>query len=180
MSRSMRASLVAMVLLVLTGCAHTGNDYVGNNPFIPANYRAADALLMQLNNSLPAGNSTLIVATLVNIDALENSSTLGRLVSEQILTRFTLAGYRMIEMKFRSNIYMLQGQGELMLTREIHELASSHSAQAVIVGTYGESKDYIFVNLKVIQPQTNVVLAVHDYALPLDDNTRSMLRTKRY
>ncbi len=50
----------------------------------------------------------------------------------------------------------------------------------VFVGTYGESKDFIFINLKVVQPQSNVVLAVHDYALPVDENTRSMLRTKRY
>ena len=93
--------------------------------------------------------------------------------------RFTLAGHRMIEMKFRSNVYMARDQGELMLTREIRDIASSHNAQAVIVGTYAQSSDLVFVNLKVIQPETNVVLAVHDYALPLDNMTRSMLRANR-
>ncbi len=37
----------------------------------------------------------------------------------------------------------------------------------------------VFVNLKVIQSETNVALAVHDYALPLDNMTRSMLRASR-
>ena len=53
-------------------------------------------------------------------------------------------------------------------------------ANAVIVGSYGESKDYVFINLKVIQPTTNVVLATHDYALPINDDVRVMLRAKRY
>ena len=180
MRRSLLVSLLALTLLGTAGCAPTekGPSYAAarSNPFIPTNHQAADALLAQM----PGGGGTMIIATLVNIDALENSSTLGRLISEQISARFTQAGYRMVEMKFRNNVYMSQSQGELMLTREIHELASSYSAQAMVVGTYGESKDYVFVNLKVIQPNTNVILAVHDYALPIDGNVRTMLRNRRY
>ena len=62
------------------------------------------------------------------------------------------------------------------LTREIKDLAKSHDAQAVIVGTYGQSDNFVFVNLKVIQPATNVVLAVHDYVLPLDSSIRALVR----
>ncbi len=175
-----RAIFVALLMVLLTGCAQSGKR-VGNNPLIPANYRAADALMeqLQLHGRLPT-RSTLLMGTLVNIDALDRSSTLGRLVSEQVSARFTQGDYRMVEMKFGKSIYMSQGQGELMLTREIHELADSYSAPAVIVGTYGESRDYLFVNLKVIQSNTNVILAVHDYALPMDANVQAMLRNKRY
>ena len=118
----------------------------------------------------------MIVATAVNIDVLEKSSTLGRLISEQVAARFTYAGHRMIEMKFGNAVYMKRDQGELMLTREISNLAKNHDAQAVIVGTYGESQDFVSVNLKVIQPTSNVVLAVHDYTLPRDNNIKSLLR----
>lgn len=149
-----------------------------NNPLVPANYRAAEALLAQLQGRLSAGQP-LIVATLVNIDALERSSTLGRLSSEHVAARFTQAGHRVVEMKFRNSVYVLRDQGELMLSRDIREIASSHDAQAVIVGTYGESSNYVFINLKVIEPQSNVTLAVHDYALPIDTNTRALLRSNR-
>ena len=104
---------------------------------------------------------------------------MGRLISEQIAGRFTQSGYRMVEMKFGNAVYVKRDQGELMLTREINDLAKNYDAQAVIVGTYGESADFVFVNLKVIQPTTNVVLAVHDYVLPLDSTVRSMLPAKR-
>ena len=177
------ASLFAAMILT-TGCASKSNVKVvtyadaANSQLILTNHKAADALLEQLKYSIPA-NNTLIIATLVNIDELESSSTLGRLVSEQISARFTQNRYRMVELKFRNNVYMAQGQGEMMLTREIHELANTHAAQAVIVGTYAQSSDFVYINLKVIQPNTNTVLAVHDYALPLDDNNRHMLRRAR-
>lgn len=168
---------------LLTGCSSSTGpksptyESARSNAFIPANHQAADALLRQLDGQLTG--STLLIATLVNIDALDSSSTLGRLVSEQISARFTQAGVRSIEMKFQNNVYISQSQGEFMLTREIHELAQNYSAQAVVVGTYAESREFVFINLKVIQAGTNIVLAVHDYALPMDANVRSMLMKRR-
>ncbi len=179
MKKLLALLLMVTFTLALTACygLKTGPTYqaASVNPFIPANYRAADALLKQITNRLST-SQPMIVATVVNIDALEKSSTLGRLVSEQVSAKFSQAGYSMVEMKFRNNVYMKQDQGEMLLTREIKSVAHSHNAQAVIVGTYGESGDMVFINLKVIQPATNIILAVHDYALPLDDNIRSMLR----
>lgn len=174
-------SLLSIMLLTLVGCAHSGPGTSGSvraNSLIQANYKAAESLQAQLTDRA-AGNSTLLVATLVNIDALDRSSTLGRLVSEQVSARFTQGGYRMIEMKFQNSVYMARGQGELMLTRQVHELANAHSAEAVIVGTYAASKDYVLINLKVVEPASNQVLAVHDYSLPIDENVRLMLRDRR-
>ena len=176
----MISRILTLVLLVgtlagLAGCAQRGP---ADTPFIKANYQAGDALLRQLQLRLPEGG-TLLMATLVNIDALDRSSTFGRLASEQVSARFTQNGYQMIEMKFRNSVYILQNQGELMLTRELHDLAREHAADAVIVGSYGEAKDRIYVNLKVIQPETNIVQAVYDYALPIDEDMRILMRTKR-
>ncbi len=178
----LRLAVVCTTALTLAGCSNTPTpkpdptwEQASANPLIPANYKAADALLAQLVSTL-SKSQPLIIATVVNIDNLDQSSTLGRLTSEHISARFTKAGYRMIELKYRNSIYVKRSQGELMLTREIKELAQSHDAQAVIVGTYGQSDDYVFVNLKVIQPATNIVLAVQDYALPLDASTKSLLR----
>ena len=179
------AVLAASVALLGTGCVTESSvravptfEDAAANPFVPANYAAADALLTQLKGRIPASQA-LLMGTIVNIDALDSSSTLGRTVSEQVSARFAQAGHRMIEMKFRSSVYMARNQGELMLTRELSEIASSHDARAVVVGTYAESSDFVFVNLKVIDPHTNVAMAVHDYALPMDRTVRSMLRTNR-
>ncbi len=184
--RALSAGIAAAIALGVAGCS-TSNaptrvvptyEQAAGNAFIPANRSAAEVLLGQIQNLITT-SQPLIAATVVNIDSLDRSSTLGRLISEHVSARFTQSGYRMVEMKFRNSVYMARDQGELMLTREIRELAASYDAQAVIVGTYGLSSEFVFVNLKVIQPETNVVVAVHDYALPVDETIRSLLRGTR-
>lgn len=186
MRTALCVTAVALLALGTTGCATETTsarkqptyEDAAAHPLIPANYAAAATLLSNLQGKLDP-SLPLLAATIVNIDALDSSSTLGRVISEQVAARFTLAGLRMIELKFRNNVYMARDQGEMMLTREIRDIASSHSAQAVVVGTYAQSSEMLFVNLKVIQPETNTVLAVHDYVLPLDNITSSMIRTRR-
>ena len=183
-AKSITLALSISLLACLAGCSDVPPrtveptwDQAAVNPIVPANYKAADALLAQIKPTLSKGQS-LIVATVVNIDALDKSSTMGRLISEQVAGRFTQAGYRMVEMKFGNAVYVKRDQGELMLTREINNLAKSYDAQAVVVGTYGESNDFLYVNLKIIQPTTNVVLAVHDYVMPLDNTVKSLMRSR--
>ncbi|HEV7815399.1 MAG TPA: FlgO family outer membrane protein [Janthinobacterium sp.] len=167
--------------LCLSACSSTpkeeGPNYasVSSNAFVAANYKAADALLLQLNGKLLA-DKPLIMATVVNIDSLEQTSTLGRLVSEQISTRLAQGGLNMLEMKLRNNVYLKRNQGELMLTREIGEVAHTHNAQAIVVGSYAETSDTVFINIKVIQPNTNFVLAGQDYVLAKEGIVRSMLQ----
>ncbi|WP_027864303.1 FlgO family outer membrane protein [Massilia alkalitolerans] len=173
------AAVLALPLL-LGACSTTREDTnytsVSANAFVAANYRAADALALQLRGKL-GDEKPLIMATIVNIDALEQTSMLGRLVSEQLSTRLAQGGMKMLEMKLRNSVYLKRGQGELMLTREIGEVASAHNAQAVVVGSYAETRDAVFINVKVIQPSTNLVLAGHDYVLAKEGTVRSMLQS---
>ena len=179
-TRLLGAPSLALALL-LGGCAirpQDDTDYTSDpaNAFVAANYRAADVLAAQLRGKL-ADDKPLIMATMVNIDALEQTSMLGRLVSEQLSTRLAQGGMRMLEMKLRNSVYLKRGQGELMLTREIGDVAHSHNAQAVVVGSYAETRDAVFINVKVIQPSTNLVLAGHDYVLAKEGTVRSMLQS---
>lgn len=165
---------------LLAGCAgappkeEANYATLSSNQFVNANYKAADALLAQLGGKL-AADKPLIMATVVNIDALDQTSTLGRLVSEQVSTRMAQGGLKMLEMKLRNSVYLKRNQGELMLTREIGEVAQTHNAQAVVVGSYAETSDMVFINIKVVQPQSNFVLAGHDYVLQKEGIVRSML-----
>nr|WP_186407360.1 FlgO family outer membrane protein [Candidatus Accumulibacter aalborgensis] len=170
----------ALSIGLLSGCATDANrvpeityEAAANSPFVATNYRAADALISQFRASPDGG--PLIVATVVNIDALDQSSTLGRLISEQVSARFSQRGWAMVEMKFRSAVYMKRGEGELILTREIGEVARLNKAQAVILGSYGVSGTVVFINMKIVQPGSNIVVAAYDYVLPYNNEIRSML-----
>jgi TolB-like protein len=158
----MRTSIAcAFMALALAGCSFGGTQ---GGELIAANYSAADRLMDVARGQLDPARP-IIVATIVDIDELERSSTLGRHISESVSSRFTQHRYRMIEMKFQNAVYMKKGEGELMLTRELREIASSHQAQAVIVGTYSRARNTVLVNVKLVQPETNVVLGAVDYAL---------------
>lgn len=188
--RALKYLSLAVVAVSLAACETVPNspasveptyEQAKNHPLRLANYQAAEALIkagvgpVSTSNQPMVGDSPYIVATLANIDALEQSSTLGRIVSEQIANRLTQLGKQVVELKVRNGIYMKRNEGEFLLTREIKEVAAAHRAQGVIVGTYAESSGFVHISLKLVNPENSLVLAAHDYSLPLDRQVRSML-----
>lgn len=175
---------IPALLLTLSGCEtlpvsanhrpEPSYEDAAANKFTQANYTAVDNLLASLKAPLNPG-TPIIVATLVNIDALTESSRLGRLVSEQLGARLTRLGYSVVELKLRGDIFVKQREGELLLSREVRDITASHKAHAVVVGTYSEARDYTYLNLKIVGVQNNIVLAAHDYTLPIDTNVRELL-----
>ena len=139
---------------------------------IEVNERAADALLAYapLDAQQP-----VLVATLVNVDRLTESSRLGRIFSEQIAARLVYRGLRVTEVKLRENLLLQRDQGELLLSREVREVSQAQDAQAVVVGTYAVSASVVYINLKLVNPVGNTVVAAHSYAVPMDENVRALL-----
>ena len=43
-------------------------------------------------------------------------------------------GYRVVEVKLRSQLYMKRNEGELILTREVRDIARQHNARAIVAG----------------------------------------------
>ncbi len=179
MMHFVRLFVVASMALALWGCSSTPRqpDPVGADDFIAKTYAAVDHLVTQLETGKdrPSVKGPIIVATLVNIDELNESSRLGRSLSEQVAARFVQRGYRIIELKLRGNIFVQRNQGELLLSRELRDISLSHKAQAVVVGTYSTAKNFVHVNLKVVSGETQNILAATDYGLPLDANTLAMV-----
>ncbi len=158
-------------VLWLGGCASV-EDGLGAN-LITLNYRAADQLMhgVTLDPRQP-----VLVATLVDQEDLGESSRLGRLFSEQYSGRLSNQGVRVVELKLREQLFMKQTTGALLLSREVREVSRAHDAQAVVVGTYTSSGQTLYVSLKLVRPEGNTVVSAHDYALPLNNNIKGLLR----
>lgn len=139
---------------------------------LQANYRAVDVLL---HGAVLDPQRSVLVATLVNVDRLGESSRLGRIFSEQIAGRLVQRGVAVTELKLRESVALQPRQGELLLSRELHEVSQLHDAQAVVVGTYAVSPHTLYVSLKLVSPVGNTVVAASDYALPMDENVRGLL-----
>lgn len=180
MIRILLLAVLGFGVVALTGCAEKKvlpAHIYSPKPvadIIKTSYIAADALISQIGTTLPATEAQLIVATLVNINRLDESSPFGRLVSEQIANRFTQNGYRIVETKLRNQLYMKRQEGELTLSREVRDIAKKHSVRAVVSGTYTDGSDRIYVSLKLIEIDNNIVMAAFDYFLEKDSITRSL------
>jgi TolB-like protein len=158
--------------LLLSGCASAPVPVQAPANLIAINQKATDALLegARLDPQYP-----LLVASLVNLDVLTESSRIGRLFSEQVAGRLVNRGYPVIELKLRENLYFKQGQGALLLSREVKDVSQAHKAQAVVVGTYTASAEVLYVSLKLVGTPGNIILSAHDYAIPMDKDMRGLL-----
>ena len=161
-------------VIALTSCAGPTYKAAETSEFTQANYAAVDklvdAMAMQIDKELP-----LLVAPLVNIDSLNQSSRLGRLVSEQIATRLTQRGYIVVEMKLRGNVYVREGTGELLLSRNVRELSKSYNGQVVVVGNYAVAAAYVYLTVKAVTVGDNRVIGAVNYLLPITENNNAML-----
>ncbi|MGN6829427.1 FlgO family outer membrane protein [Paucibacter sp. M5-1] len=168
-----RCVLFATVLLLSACAAPPAATKAPPADLITINQQAVDALLQSapLDPSLP-----MLVASFVNLDVLTESSRLGRLFSEQVSGRLVNRGYPVIELKLRDKLFMKHSEGALLLSRELRDISRKHQAQAVVVGTYTASTQFLYLSLKLVGgEQGNLVLAAHDYAIPLDANVRALL-----
>ena len=168
----------AASLALLPGCAqyyYGEHATATSTDLVEANRIAADRLLQ---DALIDPDRPVLVATLVSVDQLGESSRLGRTITEQISGRLVQRGVLVIEPRMRASLAMSPAQGELLLSREVREVSRSHDAQAVLVGTYAVSVRSVYVSLKLVHPVGNVVVAAVDYTLPMSDNVRGMLMAR--
>ncbi len=171
----MKTIIALLSAFVLAACSN-GPTYQAaeTSEFTNANYSALDKLVSAASTPIDR-SASILVATLVNIDALNQSSRFGRLVSEQVATRLTQRGFSVVEMKLRSNVYIREGAGELMLSRDVRDLTKSHNSQIVVVGNYAVAAGYIYLTLKAVTVADNKVISAVNYLLPLTANNAELL-----
>lgn len=175
-----RILVLCFVFAFITGCASSKDDdtpqfqRVADTDLVGQSYTAAEALLKQVP-WLKKNRQPLLTGTFVNVDSVEDSSALGRIIAEQISSRFAQEGYTMIEMKLRRNVYIQQMGGEFLLSREVRNLSQVHNAAAVITGTYAVARRNVFVSARLVRAADNLVLAAYDYSLPMGPDAKALL-----
>ena len=140
-------------------------------------YAAAETLVSNAQNTIDTGK-TILFASLVNIDDVQRSSTFGRMVAEQMASRFAQMGYSVKELKLRSSMVVREQEGELMLSRDLQDLTAEYEAQAVVTGTYAVGKKAVYVTVRMVSIADNQVISSYDFGVPNGQNTRSLLASK--
>ena len=181
--------LLGAVCLGLSACSTTKvADLSGRNLLIEREsivirsaYDAVDFLIDQERQTLspqlvPRAGRGVLVATIVDINNLERSSPLGRLLSEQLASRFAQQGIPVNELKLRGSLYVNRSQGELLLSREVRELSAIQNADLVVTGTYAESRDSVYVTIKLVRATDSRVSNAFNFVLVKTPAVAGLLR----
>jgi TolB-like protein len=173
----MRIRIVFMSIIAaifLTSCSHRTAQIPKSNGWDGDIVVASYHITNNLENNLKAPISpedSIIVASFVDVSDLNKSSPFGRIMAEQIGSRLSQKGYKVIEMKLRqSSIFVdSENRGEFLLSRNLQDISRNHNASAVVVGTYAQGYERIYVTARIINPQTSVILTSYDYELHFPD-----------
>jgi hypothetical protein len=130
-------------------------------------YAAVDMLFSRSQASVDK-NQPMLVASLVSVHSLNETSPLGLIMSEQISGRSVQLGYRVHEIKLRNSISLKSQAGEFALSRELSALRNEHNAQAILSGTYAVGESLVHVNLKLTELTTSRVISSVDFVVPAD------------
>jgi len=180
--------IISLILVFNAGCASKTKKEIEDADLVSASYNAADALLKELayhqreNKTKMAylhPTKPILIASFVNIDNVQTSSTFGRMIAEQVGSRISQNGYKVKEIKLRNSVFVQEQMGEMLLSREILDISNYYNAHSVVVGTYAVGKNTVYVTAKLISAKNNVILASYDYSLPIGANTQRLLKTKR-
>lgn len=90
-----------------------------------------------------------VISTVVDINNLESSSPLGRLISEHLAHHLNLRGWSIVEPKLVRELIFSE-EGEFGMTRRDLRKPVAARAQNIVTGTYAVTKDGILVTLKVV------------------------------
>lgn len=125
-----------------------------------------------------AKDRPIVVTTVVSVDDLKHSSTLGRLVSELVSNRLAQRGYLVRDVRYTGALELRPETGEQVLSREAKEVLKPVNAQAIVAGTYAVAGQKIYVNLRLIKADNAELLSSVDVVVRLDDNTRALVGTE--
>ncbi len=171
MLRNLIAALLFSVTLTLAQTASATHPYYGSGfyshvqGFQGLAYALADGLEHNLIQYVDR-TRPILFTSFVDLDDLNTSSTFGRLLGEQVASRMSQLGYRVVELKLRQgSMVVSQEAGEMILSRDLRDVRTNHDTQAVLVGTYVVTENAVIVSAKLLSTLDGAILATRDATL---------------
>lgn len=186
LSRPLIFALMFTCLLAGGGCStfnctRLENILGSNTNLINFSYNIADNLIERALPPLVPQHQDMpiLITTPVDNNDLSRTSGFGRVIQENIASRFVQRGYTVKEVKMAKNLTIEPQSGETMLTRNLSHLQDQQPAQAILVGTVSRTNRILYISMRLINPVNNTIFATDDYRLCMDDDILAMFGLKR-
>jgi len=112
----------------------------------------------------------------VDLNNLENTSPVGRQISEEMARWFVQAGYKVKEVRQGRDLYIDAKRGEMVLTRDVRKLLTTNvTTEAVLAGTYVVTPQQVRFSMRLLHAQTNDILAMGTATVPITDDLKPLL-----
>jgi hypothetical protein len=143
-----------------------------------------DALALMLNDSLrrPAlKNKEIGILSFANLNNLEEVEPLGRHLQERLSHSLFNLGFRIVEIRLGKQIYFKPLVGELNLTRLKEKLKRTEFAeiQSLIMGTYIDAGDYIYVRSQFIDLESSLIRASGEIKIPKGEYLYKLIKLEK-
>ena len=196
--------ITTLLPLVLAGCAVSNKDFVDNErpqtkpqviegaSYMPDEPNYADArelklkvrelaeqLVANMQDCYLAGTVAL-PTSFVNLNDFKESSDFGRLIGEQLFFELNQRGYPLREYRMSGSIKPKARAGEFALSRELGTFSAKSAGGVVIVGTYSESNNAVFVNARLVRPRDGRVLRTANMVIETTPTVKRMLAAKSW
>jgi hypothetical protein len=164
--------LIFSLFLFSSGCASLPFLTEGPSP-PPGGPELLDALIREITNELSTvpleefdPGKRLLITTFVELNDLKKSSAFGRLLSERLMTFMGDLGFPVIEIRRGHSIYLIEKEGEMVLTRNAGEVDDTIHAGAVIYGTYMASDRDVLVTARIARASDFQILKSWNGRIP--------------
>lgn len=178
--------VIALVLIaaLFVGCSRRYSDMPAYLPFVfddsenkSVGRFKTSFLADQIDEYYRGTNAGPIgVTTFVNVDDLYSTSTFGRMVSEQLMSELAMKGYDVIELRHSDALQFLNPSGEFALSRDIATVRRERELGGVVVGTYVVSPLRVYLNARLLDPTSSVVLSAGSVEMSKSKEIARMLR----
>jgi len=177
--------ITAIIALALCGCSKRFDDLPAFFPLTIKDYDnhsvgrfKTSYLAEQIDGFYKGANpGPLGVTTFVNLDDLYHTSSFGRMVSEQLMSELTMRGFDVVELRHSDALHFMETTGELALSRDVGQVRKERQLGGVIVGTYLASPERVYVNARLIDPSTSVVLSAGSVEMEKTSELKRLIRS---
>ncbi len=130
--------------------------------------------LLSIESTTSLAGAIALPTTFVHQDDFQSSSSFGRYIAEQLFYEFNQRGMPVREYRVGAELVSRPRQGDFFLSRNAGNIVMNSRRAAVVVGTYYHDRYNVYVNARLINGVTGMVLRTANVVFPQNQVTRGM------
>jgi TolB-like protein len=112
-------------------------------------------------------NSSIAIASFVNMQNLKETNKLGNILSENLMHDMQVRGFKVLDFKMMPSLKVGK-KGDYIFSRNTKQLAKNVNINYVLTGTYTNFKDGCAINARLLDLKTKVIVSTAQAFVPKD------------